>query len=599
MNDAFIICIGGSGIKVLESLIHMSSMPIYAETCMQCIHVLAIDTDTGNGNYARMKQSYTLYQKAYDRFKEVQSKGEFFKTEIILYEWQPVVANEDERNKLDGMLEGNREAGVLAKLLYSEIEMSHSCEEGFKGHPNIGVVLLQKMIEKLDKNNMRLGFNLFFDKVGTAENKDEKKRIFVVASCFGGTGATGIQIIQKYIRNHNNEIINGAELGTIIMLPYYTLNNKKRVVAMDPNSDTFNDKVKTVLHYYSNQSFWKNEDTNKTKKSKAYQQLYLIGYPNPNANNELTYSSGGNNQQNPSDFIEWYAVSAIHQFFSQKTVDENVNVSWLHNEPWDWGRFVENFPNLEICMTTMLQVASAILDEYMPAFRNIFRIGNNQGRKGVKERLKEYPIALAYFSNCIAADIGQWDLNGNEINAYFHAFVQWFIQTLRCTPVDYPAYKEYDMKKAIEARYAFHRAKKPREDKHNGSKMVHQIEPEVWQTFVCANVMRKIERKCSEYWPKTVDVIQPVGEGSINVRKTVIDMDDSAIEKKELGGCADCITALLTNKTFRLKNIIGIIQTQREIIPQDNANNAYAALVDVTINTIYSHHNKKAERAQK
>ena len=49
----FVLGIGGTGMRCIESLIHLCAMGMLDETE---IHLLALDTDKNNGNFSRLKE---------------------------------------------------------------------------------------------------------------------------------------------------------------------------------------------------------------------------------------------------------------------------------------------------------------------------------------------------------------------------------------------------------------------------------------------------------------------------------------------------------------------------------------------------------------
>lgn len=56
----FVLGIGGTGMRCIESLIHLCAMGMFDDTD---IHLLALDTDKDNGNFARLKEVKEAYVK--------------------------------------------------------------------------------------------------------------------------------------------------------------------------------------------------------------------------------------------------------------------------------------------------------------------------------------------------------------------------------------------------------------------------------------------------------------------------------------------------------------------------------------------------------
>ena len=57
----FVLGIGGTGMRCIESLIHVCAMGMFDDTE---IHLLALDTDKNNGNFSRLKEVKEAYVNA-------------------------------------------------------------------------------------------------------------------------------------------------------------------------------------------------------------------------------------------------------------------------------------------------------------------------------------------------------------------------------------------------------------------------------------------------------------------------------------------------------------------------------------------------------
>ena len=58
MGQYFVLGIGGTGMRCIESLIHLCAMGMFDDTE---IHLLALDTDKNNGNFSRLKELKDAY----------------------------------------------------------------------------------------------------------------------------------------------------------------------------------------------------------------------------------------------------------------------------------------------------------------------------------------------------------------------------------------------------------------------------------------------------------------------------------------------------------------------------------------------------------
>ena len=84
MRQYFVLGIGGTGMRCIESLIHLCAMGMFDDTE---IHLLALDTDVNNGNFGRLKDVKEAYQKAKGININTQSvlSNTFFSAKINYY----------------------------------------------------------------------------------------------------------------------------------------------------------------------------------------------------------------------------------------------------------------------------------------------------------------------------------------------------------------------------------------------------------------------------------------------------------------------------------------------------------------------------------
>ena len=84
----FVLGIGGTGMRCIESLIHLCGMGMFDDTD---IYILALDTDKDNGNFARLKEVKESYVKAKgtDASQRTALSDTFFSANIHYYEFSP------------------------------------------------------------------------------------------------------------------------------------------------------------------------------------------------------------------------------------------------------------------------------------------------------------------------------------------------------------------------------------------------------------------------------------------------------------------------------------------------------------------------------
>ena len=84
----FVLGIGGTGMRCIESLIHLCAMGMFDDTE---IHLLALDTDKNNGNFSRLKEVKEAYvnSKNLDKANRTALTNTFFSADIKYYEFSP------------------------------------------------------------------------------------------------------------------------------------------------------------------------------------------------------------------------------------------------------------------------------------------------------------------------------------------------------------------------------------------------------------------------------------------------------------------------------------------------------------------------------
>lgn len=292
----YAIGIGGTGSKCLESLIHLSAagmMPGRDE-----LHVLFVDPDTSNGSRARVEETLNHYVECKKRFELGQT--DLLKTKIDRADpplWTPFRETNPSLNKFFHY-ENFRDsaAGKLFDVLYSRSEKECTLEEGFRGHPSIGSAVMAKTVD-LEKDET---WRVFREKIS---NDDGKAKVFLAASIFGGTGASGFPTIAQIVKNALEDV----KLGGALLLPYFKFMDDGDD-ELKAKSDEFLMNTQTALQHY--------HDLNQTG---IYDAVYLFG---DESRTDVENALGGPEQKNAPHFIELYAALAAIDFFRRDNGQE-------------------------------------------------------------------------------------------------------------------------------------------------------------------------------------------------------------------------------------------------------------------------------------
>lgn len=306
MKKVFVFCIGGSGIRVMKSIIMLMAggMKTNGYSVVPIIVDPHLDLDERKGLNSLIDE----YKKVYNRIvnhddQTLNPLDGFFESEILTIgelnnqsnDTHEIAGSDDTFRSYIKLadLGANDTNNFFVSTLFSTKNLNNSLSVGFKGNPNVGTVVLGEMIE---------GANWFKAFKQHCENED---RVFIISSIFGGTGASGFPIIEKKIRLAQNEpAVKNALIGAVTLLPYYGLKDASNT-GSDIDSSNFYTKTKAALAYY--------EDKVKPD------YLYYAGEKKLNQ----VYDNDENKQDDKSHFIELVAASALFDFLKREKPKNN------------------------------------------------------------------------------------------------------------------------------------------------------------------------------------------------------------------------------------------------------------------------------------
>ncbi len=383
MGRLFLFCIGGTGSRILRSLLHLMANGLVLN-CNSLVPII-IDPDISNGDLNRtisLLRRYRTIRSSLENF----DNHNFFKTKIETIAdlaVNPDMQNVDDfRFALNGVDDtrfreflglnnfphnnANRE---FIETLFSRTNLDSTMEVGFKGNPNIGSVVLNQIVDNDS-------FHVFEDAFG------EDDKVFVASSIFGGTGAAGYPLIVKNIREHENQHIRNCILGGLTVLPYFGLNQNED---SEINSNSFITKAKSALQYYRS-----NLHTNDIPRINA--QFYLGLRQVDNLNNV----EGGEHQQNSANFVELSGALSIFHFLQIENQNtENgvaINPTYYEygvdgdqNQQYNLFNLNNQFSRIATTQMAKFGVLSYLLENYlMEASRDSNLTWVNNGPPGMK-----------------------------------------------------------------------------------------------------------------------------------------------------------------------------------------------------------------------
>lgn len=316
MAKLFLFGIGGTGSRVVRSLTMLLAAGVDLPNCQQVVPII-IDPDAQNADMNRTVQLLQTYQQIHKRLGP-RPEG-FFKTDISTLSSISQDVNGSVKDTFVFDFGGiNRsfrdylgynnlpvESKALVEALFTQDNLESPLTIGFRGSPNVGSVVLNRIVESPE---MR-----FF-----ADNFQQDDRVFFISSIFGGTGASGFPLLLKNLKDPNTRLSNARYLrdaltGAVTVMPYFALQSEDNQVI---DSNNFLTKTKAALGYYENH----------------LQGLDALYYLADTPDTPYDNQPGGTGQRNKAHIIELLAALSIVDFMSYSAGDIRSNNGPLFHE---------------------------------------------------------------------------------------------------------------------------------------------------------------------------------------------------------------------------------------------------------------------------
>ncbi|MDE6379195.1 MAG: hypothetical protein K2L11_01885 [Muribaculaceae bacterium] len=341
MDDKlFIIAIGGTGMRCLESFVHLCAAGMFDN---KTIEILTLDTDQANGNKGRVEGLIDLYNRL--KTSDPQNPGgtstanTLFSAKLNLYRFFTEYSD-SERSTFQALSLG-RTRGLTPEQMENDKELAdlffdhNSVQEfnlshGYRAQTHLGSFLMYHGIIESAIKTKRGGADVkehdrdLQEFLQLLNSSAANARVFVFGSVFGGTGASSIPVIPvalrdalKILTGGNNELnLNKVKFGSTLLTDYFRF---------DAPDDRQKDSAKIIadstnfaLNSQAALGFYVNDPTVK----QSYKMLYHIGWP---GNLKIDYSkdrhgdviTGGKDQSNPCHVVELMSAAAAYDFFKR------------------------------------------------------------------------------------------------------------------------------------------------------------------------------------------------------------------------------------------------------------------------------------------
>ncbi|MFW0714340.1 hypothetical protein [Pedobacter sp. N23S346] len=351
MDKLFVIAIGGTGMRCLESFTHLCGIGMFDN---QEIEILTLDTDQNNGNKGRVEELIAVYNRI--KSTDVAAGGTpnantFFSAKLNLHRFftnYSGLGRETYKN-ISKITTGSTEQQKANKLisdlfLDTASVQEFSLEHGYRAQTHLGSMLMYHGIVEAAKNLVKGtvvqsqereldGFITKLESVGA------NARVFIFGSVFGGTGASSIPVIPKAlqdfvkIRSNGNSSIDfaKAKFGATLLTEYFTFGKpddqqkKSKANSVIADSSFFPINSQAALQFYQSDP----------TVQKCYKLLYHIGWPieskkidGYNSSNKTI--TGGTEQVNGCHITELLCACAAYDFFTRKDGFSSAKAEYLY-----------------------------------------------------------------------------------------------------------------------------------------------------------------------------------------------------------------------------------------------------------------------------
>lgn len=414
-DKLFVIAIGGTGMRCLESFVHLCAAGMFDN---KEIDILTLDTDQGNGNKSRVEGLIGLYNKI--KTNDSANPGgspnanTFFSAKLNLYTFATEYGNSERKNfrtlsRLNsGSAEQKQDNDDLADLfLDKETVQNFNLDHGYRAQTHLGSMLMYHGIleaareiksGKNSQNKFAQNLSSFIDLI---HKNSSRARVFIFGSVFGGTGASSIPVVPIALRDAMTILsggggatfnLNQIKFGSTLLTDYFSFANpsdsqinREGVIA---NSKNFALNSQAALQFYLGDP---------TVKA-CYKRLYHIGWPsqektefkNSDANTETI--TGGDKQKNPAHVVELMCAAAAYDFFTAPINEQQATYLYRCAELDDNGRlrltgrsFMDDGEKFENKFGALLSFAHISLSKHLGAF-------GMSGTEGFLERFNKQGI---------------------------------------------------------------------------------------------------------------------------------------------------------------------------------------------------------------
>ena len=443
----YIIAIGGTGIKCLESFLHISAFGGFGSG-KDVYNVMIVEGDRANGNKTRLQSGIANYITCQRVFhpngvdtqaelsrkenKEIEKrlKRGLFRDRYVVdtkegkdafFVWEP----DKDKDSLAEMAEtaGENTKGLM-EVLFTEKELKRNLHVGFEGHPNIGSLTMDYLMDLNNEDSPWYNF------IGLGNNEipeSELTDIIIMGSVYGGTGAAGIYAVANKIKSYKYQNVEKTinvdyerlidegrmRVGVVMMLPYFLLPPPETTTELGANNMMENTAY--ALDYYA-----------KKPKFLSNMSLMLIGKSNREPivedpqHGTGKWATGDANQKNKSMTPEMIAAFAMNSFFDRQI--QNGQITYVLRK--------KDVSSLTSPRSLIVDWdAIPVTDEYQKKLNNmlVFALTYIAKINPVLQRGSTDTARYHWLGKCVSDMDPELQQQARQIGDYLKSFVEWVL----------------------------------------------------------------------------------------------------------------------------------------------------------------------------
>ncbi len=437
----YVLAIGGTGNKILESIVYAAAADAFytlapdgRQVPLGEMTLLSVDVDAACGNTTRAGRALENYERVRRAFEEAGQVRRGFHTRLNLRRWNMNLSRR--ATSVSRMTENHARDRLLSRTLFSKTESSLEYSEGFRGHPDLGVLFFSDLLgslETLRQAGQPDEMNTLLDQIDEELDRGERVKVLLCGSIFGGTGASGIPALAQFLHQRYQQWLDLFELATMMMLPYYKVppSSHDETLEIVVKSADFPDKARTALQYYGMTGMIRSGEDDRDG---VFDAMYLLGLPPESFVQTRIYSTGSQSQENDAHMLEWLATRCIAAFLRTPMRGEGAHnmdcyyYQW-HTPEFCWQSFDSDGERYRIGYGGLLKAAALFFSECYPTLRGLIG-GSGRGGSSVG-------YCAPYFHGLHRMNAAQRDQLEKLLTAlyqFFAFYANWMVQLTRTIP---------------------------------------------------------------------------------------------------------------------------------------------------------------------